>query len=214
MLPVRLGTQRLELLVLGAHADDIEIGCGGTILRLVEDGQVDRLTWVVLSGNEPRAAEARNSASAFLEGARESRVIVTDFRDGFFPYSGPGVKEFFEDLKQAVQPDLILTHRRTDQHQDHRLVAELTWNTWRNHVILEYEIPKYEGDLGSPNFFVPLSRDTCERKVELLLKNFPSQASRRWFTADTFWALLRLRGLECNAPSGFAEGWYARKLML
>ena len=214
MLSIHLGTRRAELLVLGAHADDIEIGCGGTILRLVADGMVERLTWVVLSGLGPRAAEARHSAAVFLDGVQESKVVVGDLRDGFFPYVGPAVKEFFEDLKLKVRPDLILTHRRADQHQDHRLVAELTWNTWRDHLIFEYEIPKYEGDLGTPNLFVPLSRDTCASKVELLLKNFPSQASRRWFTADTFWAVLRLRGLECNAPGGFAEGLYARKLVL
>jgi LmbE family N-acetylglucosaminyl deacetylase len=216
MLPINLGRRPVELLVLGAHADDIEIGCGGTILRLrlAGDGLVGRLTWVVLSGLGPRAVEARTSAAVFLEDVQEPKGIVRDFRDGFFPYVGAAVKEFFEELKLEVQPDLTLAHRRGDQHQDHRLVAELTWNTWRHYLILEYEIPKYEGNLGAPTLFVPLSRDTCASKVELPLKNFPSQTLRRWFTADTFWALLRLRGLECNAPSGFAEGLYARKLVL
>jgi LmbE family N-acetylglucosaminyl deacetylase len=214
MLPINLGRRPVELLVLGAHADDTEIGCGGTSLRLAGDGLVGLLTWVVPSGLGSRAVEARTSAAVFLEDIQEPNVIERDFRDGFFPYVGAAVKEFFEELKLEVQPDLILTHRRAGQPQDHRLVAELTWNTWRHHLSLEYEIPKYEDDLGAPTIFVPLSRDTCASKVELLLKNFPSQTSRRWFTADTLWALLRLRGLECNAPSGFAEGLYARKLVL
>jgi LmbE family N-acetylglucosaminyl deacetylase len=214
VLPFRPGTEPVEVLALGAHADDIEIGCGGTILQLIADGIVDRLTWVVLSGSGPRGGEARDSAAKFLKDVHRSRVVVAEFRDGFFPYGGPELKEFFEELKGQMQPDLILTHRRADQHQDHRLVAELTWNTWRDNVILEYEIPKYEGDLGAPNLFVPLSRELCDQKVELLLEGFPSQAARRWFSADTFWSLLRSRGLECNAPSGLAEGLYARKLVI
>src|SRR4029453_5358974 len=194
--------------------DHIEIGCGGTILRLAAEGVLGAVTWGVCSGQGQRRAEAEASAAAFLDGVPETRVVVEDFRDGFFPYVGYPAKEFFEELKARVRPALILTHRRADAHQDHRLVGELTWNTWRDHLVGEYEIPKYEGDLGAPNLFVPLDHETCERKVELLLKGFPSQAHRSWFSADTFWSLLRLRGLECNARSSLAEGLYLRKAVI
>ena len=204
----------LRVLALGAHADDIEIGCGGTILRLVAEHPDLAVDWVVLSGAGERAAEAADSAAAFLDGAAETRVRVERFRDGFFPYLGGAVKEFFEQLKPRVAPDLVLTHRLEDRHQDHRLVAELTWNTFRDHLILEYEVPKYEGDLGHPDLYVALEPRHCERKVELLRKCFPSQAGHAWFSDDTFWALLRLRGLEANAPGRFAEAFHARKLVL
>ena len=205
---------RLRVLALGAHADDIEIGCGGTLLRLVTEHPKLAVDWVVLSGIGERGVEAADSATAFLDGAAEARVTVERFRDGFFPYTGAAVKEFFERLKSEVAPDVIFTHRLEDRHQDHRLVAELTWNTFRDHLILEYEIPKYEGDLGHPNLFVPLAPELCERKVELLRKCFPSQTGRAWFTDDTFWATLRLRGLESNAPGRYAEAFQARKLVL
>jgi LmbE family N-acetylglucosaminyl deacetylase len=208
-----LGTGR-HLLALGAHADDIELGCGGTILRLAAEGRLAAVTWVVGSGTDDRAAEARKSAEVFLAGVEQTRIEIAGFRDGFFPWQGDQVKELFERLKREVAPDLILTHRRADAHQDHRTMAELTWNTWRDHLVLEYEIPKYEGDLGNPNLLVPLDRETAERKVELLLSCFPSQSGRAWFTPDTFWALLRLRGMECNAPSGFAEGFHLRKAVI
>jgi LmbE family N-acetylglucosaminyl deacetylase len=209
----------LHVLALGAHADDIEIGCGGTLLRLAEEHPGLTVDWVVLSAAGERAAEAAESAAAFLEGlggdgGSAARVTVERFRDGFFPYVGAEVKELFERLKCSINPDLVLTHRLEDRHQDHRLVAELSWNTFRDHLVLEYEIPKYEGDLGQPNLFVPLERRHCERKIELLLKHFPSQAGRDWFTDDTFWAMLRLRGLESRAPSRFAEAFHARKLVL
>jgi LmbE family N-acetylglucosaminyl deacetylase len=204
----------LRVLAIGAHADDIEIGCGGTLLRLVGEHPQVSVDWVVLSGLGERAGEAADSAAAFLQGAAETRVTVERFRDGFFPYLGGAVKEFFEQLKTRVAPDLVLTHRLEDRHQDHRLVAELTWNTFRDHLVLEYEVPKYEGDLGQPNLFVPLTQDQCERKVELLRKCFPSQAGRAWFSDDTFMALLRLRGVESNAPGRYAEAFHARKLVL
>jgi len=213
MIELDLGTGR-DLLVLGAHCDDIEIGAGGTILRLVAEARLASVTWAVMTSTPERAAEAKASAAAFLEGVADTRVEVASFRDGFLPYSGYEVKEHFERLRGEVRPDLILTHRRSDVHQDHRLVAELTWNTWRDHLILEYEIPKYEGDLGAPNLFVPLDRETCEKKVKLLEEHFPSQTSRRWFTADTFMSVMRLRGLECNSPSDHAEGLYVRKAIL
>jgi LmbE family N-acetylglucosaminyl deacetylase len=213
MIELDLGTAR-NLLVLGAHCDDIEIGAGGTILRLAAEGKLASVTWAVMTSTPEREAEARASAAAFLEGVAETRVEVASFRDGFLPYSGYEVKEHFEWLKGEVRPDLVLTHRRADAHQDHRLVAELTWNTWRDHLVLEYEIPKWEGDLGAPNLFVPLDRELCERKVKLLHEHFPSQAGRRWFTADTFMSVMRLRGLECNSPSDHAEGLYVRKAIL
>jgi LmbE family N-acetylglucosaminyl deacetylase len=204
----------LRVLAVGAHPDDIEIGCGGTILRLVAEHPGLAVHWLVLSGAGGRAEEAADSAAAFTEGAGETRVALEGFRDGFFPYEGGAVKERFERLKDEVDPDLILTHRLEDRHQDHRLVAELTWNTFRGQLIWEFEIPKYEGDLGHPNLYVPLEPEVGQRKVELLRKCFPSQAARSWFSDDTFWALLRLRGVEAGGPGRFAEAFTARKLVL
>jgi len=203
----------LRVLAIGAHSDDIEIGCGGTVLRLVEDGLAASVGWVVLTAAGERAEEARTSAAAFLKQAPEHEVVVRDFRDGFLPYEGWQVKEFFEELKR-FDPDLVLTHRREDMHQDHRLVGELTWNTFRNHLVLEYEIPKYEGDLGHPNLFVTLDRSRCERKIDLILRHYATQAGKGWFRAETFEAVLRLRGIECNAPSGWAEAFHGRKILL
>ena len=203
----------LTVLAIGSHADDIEIGCGGTIISLARGNRDLAVHWVVLSADGQRAEEARTSAAAFLEGAARTEIEVEGFRDAFFPYGGE-VKEFFEDLKGRVAPDLILTHHGSDLHQDHRLVAELTWNTFRDHLILEYEVPKYDGDLGSPPVFAHLDEETCRRKVELLLGSFPSQRGRPWFTEDLFLALLRLRGVESNSPSGLAEAFYGRKVAL
>jgi LmbE family N-acetylglucosaminyl deacetylase len=203
-----------HVLALGAHADDLEIGCGGTVLRLVAAGAVAEVWWVVLSGDEVRAEEAEASAHAFLDGVPRPNVVLRRFRDGFFPYQGGEVKDFFEQLKLEFQPDLIFTHRRDDLHQDHRLLCELTWNTFRSHLILEYEVPKYDGDLRSPNLFVELSEETCRRKVDTLIRGFPSQAQREWFSEDVFWSLLRLRGFESSASSGYAEGFHCRKIVL
>ncbi|HEU6444849.1 MAG TPA: PIG-L deacetylase family protein [Gaiellaceae bacterium] len=212
MLTLELGgSGPLRVLAVGSHADDIEIGCGGTLLRLAGLREL-HVHWVVLSASEGRAAEARASAEAFLAGAAGSQVAVEGFRDAFFRYGGE-VKEYFEALKSEVSPDLILTHHGSDLHQDHRLVAELTWNTFRDHLILEYEIPKYDGDLGSPNVFVHLDEETARRKAALLLESFPSQREKAWFTEDHFLALMRLRGMEAAAPSGYAEGFYGRKLV-
>jgi LmbE family N-acetylglucosaminyl deacetylase len=206
---------RLEsVLCLGAHPDDIEIGCGGTLLKWLREFPSVAVHWVVLSGHEERAAEARRSAEAFLQDAAQSHVIVENFRDSFFPYEGARIKEFFRRLRGQLDPDVVFTHRREDFHQDHRLVAELTWNTFRNHVILEYEIPKYEGDLGTPNIFVSLPEATCRRKIELLLDSFPTQHAKPWFRSETFWSLLRIRGIEAASPTGLAEALYCRKLAL
>jgi LmbE family N-acetylglucosaminyl deacetylase len=202
------GRGRLAVLAIGAHADDIELGCGGTLLRLAREVKELELTWVVLSAAGARFGEAKAGAQAF--GA--TTVEIRDFEDAFFKY-GREVKDYFETLK-AVAPDLVLTHTDNDRHQDHRLVCELTWNTFRDHLILEYEIPKYDGDLGNPNFFVPLEQDVCRRKVRNVLVSFPSQASKPWFREDLFLALMRLRGMECHAPSGYAEGFYCRKAVL
>jgi LmbE family N-acetylglucosaminyl deacetylase len=208
VLNLDLGASRLRVLAIGSHADDIEIGCGGTLLRLAGELEALELHWVVLSAGGERADEARASAEAF-----RAEAEVLGFRDAFFRY-GDEVKEFFEELKGRFDPDLVLTHHDADRHQDHRLVAELTWNTFRDHLILEYEIPKYDGDLGSPNVFFHLSEDIARRKVELLLDAFPSQREKRWFTEDLFLGLMRVRGMESNSPSGYAEGFYARKVSL
>lgn len=200
-----------RILCLGAHSDDIEIGCGGTILRILSEIDSVAIDWVVLSATGARGDEARASAAHFVTGARTSSVEIGEFRDSFFPYQGSAVKEFFEELKQRCSPDLIFTHHRADLHQDHRLLSELTWNTFRDHLILEYEIFKYDGDLGRPNFYCWLTRDICEQKISSLLTYFPSQVNRHWFTADTFSALLRLRGVECNAPESLAEAFFCRK---
>jgi LmbE family N-acetylglucosaminyl deacetylase len=202
-----------HVLCLGAHADDIEIGCGGTVLTLLERGAPIAVTWVVFCAEGQRAEEAQRSAETLLAGAAKREIIIEDFRDGFLPYTGAQVKEAFEELKLRAVPDLILTHHRHDLHQDHRLVAELTWNTFRNHLILEYEIPKYDGDLGAPNVFVPLEEAICERKIDTILGNFASQRGKRWFSEELFRSILRLRGMECNASSGYAEAFYCRKLV-
>jgi len=210
------GAERVEsVLAIGCHSDDIEIGCGGTLLALLARNPEIEITWLVLSGAGERADEARSSAAAFLAGAkREPTVVLESFRDSFFPYSGGDVKEAFERLKPTVSPQLVFTHAGTDLHQDHRLVSELTWNTFRNHLILEFEIPKYDGDLGSPNVFVPLDESVVNRKIELLLEGFATQRSRHWFTDDIFRGLMRIRGMEANSPTWFAEAFRCRKLQL
>jgi LmbE family N-acetylglucosaminyl deacetylase len=204
----------LRILCLGAHSDDIEIGCGGTILALLGARRQVDVHWVVFSGGGGRRErEARKGAALFLSRARRCDVTVHSFRDGFFPYVGAEVKAAFEDLKRSFAPDLIFTHAREDRHQDHRVISDLTWNTFRSHLILEYEIPKYDGDLGVPNLFVPLKRIHAQSKIRHLLFAFDTQRRKQWFTADTFHALLRLRGIESAAPAGVAEGFYARKIV-
>jgi LmbE family N-acetylglucosaminyl deacetylase len=217
MLPLNLPADPaspLKILCLGAHSDDIEIGCGGTILHLLSRYTNLDVVWVVFSSGREREGEARTSAALFLKQAKRQQVIVKSFRDGFFPYEGTKIKEFFEELKKDVNPELIFTHYRTDRHQDHRTISDLTWNTWRRHLILEYEIPKYDGDLGTPNCFVPLSRQLCSRKIKYICDIFQTQSNKAWLTPDAFQAMLRLRGMECAAPENFAEGFYCRKLIL
>jgi len=209
----RAGKSPLRLLCLGAHADDIEIGCGGTILRLVEERPTE-VDWIVFSGSPARAREARRAAGLFLRGAKTSRVMLRRFRDGFFPAEFRRIKEEFERLKRRVSPDVVFCPWREDAHQDHRTVAELVGNTFRDHLVLEYEIPKYDGDLGRPSVFFPVSEEIAARKVSCLRQAFRSQAGRSWFTEETFRALLRLRGIEAKSPSGFAEAFFCRKLVL
>lgn len=204
----------LRVLCLGAHSDDIEIGCGGTILRLTEEYPNCSFHWVVFSACGVRRDEAKAAAHLFAGGERLEQLVLKDFRDGFMPFDGAEVKAAFEELKQEVSPDLIFTHQRRDAHQDHRLLSELTWNTFRNHFILEYEIPKYDGDLGQPSVFVPLDSEVWQKKIRLLMESFESQRSKGWFEEATFQSLLRLRGMECNAPGGYAEAFYSRKLVL
>ena len=206
-------TYPVEVLCLGAHSDDIEIGCGGTILRFVRQYPNCVFHWAVFSAAGVRAEEAQRGAVLFAGARALQRPLLKGFQDGFMPFAGVEVKSVFEELK-SISPDLIFTHNRNDAHQDHRFLAELTWNTFRDHMILEYEIPKYDGDLGRPSVFVPLDSELCEKKVQYLMDTFESQRSKRWFQSDTFFSLLRLRGIECNAPSGYAEAFYCRKLML
>jgi LmbE family N-acetylglucosaminyl deacetylase len=200
-----------RVLAIGAHADDIEIGAGGTVLRLIEEHPGLEFRWVVLTGNRDRMAEARRSAEAFL-GLATWSVELPGFQDGFLPYNGREVKSFFETLKPFA-PDLILTHCRSDLHQDHRLACELTWNTFRDHLILEYEIPKYDGDLGTPNFYVPLREEQVRRKIDLLSEHFASQRAKHWYEPETFRSLMRIRGLECHV-AGYAEAFYCCKVVL
>ncbi|HTF68304.1 MAG TPA: PIG-L deacetylase family protein [Edaphobacter sp.] len=204
----------LKILCLGAHSDDIEIGCGGTILRLIDQYPNCTFHWVVFSAIGVRRSEAEQAAEWFAGSHRLERLLLKEFRDGFMPFVGAEIKATFEELKQTISPDLILTHQRSDAHQDHRLLSELTWNTFRNHFILEYEIPKYDGDLGQPNAFIPLDSEMCQAKIRYLMNAFQSQRSKKWFEESTFHSLMRLRGMECNAPSGYAEAYYCRKLLL
>src|SRR3954465_15315162 len=213
-LAFAVGSARpLRLLCLGAHSDDMEIGAGGSILELLSGRRPVDVDWVVFSGDAAREKEARRSAALFLKGARSQRVIVKQFRDGFFPYE-PAIKQVFEDLKAGPAPDVVLTHFRDDRHQDHRVLSDLAWNTFRDHLVLEYEIPKYDGDLGSPNCFVALPKDICQRKIKHICDVFQTQSNKAWLTEVTFLAMLRLRGVECAAPEKYAEAFYCRKFFL
>ena len=213
-----IGTAALDaasrVLLLGAHPDDIELGCGGTMLTLARRRPDLHVRWVVLSGTPERADEARASAGAFLDGVADVEVVVHDFTDRFFPSEYRGLKQTVAAAGRDFAPDIVFTHQRGDLHQDHRLVSELTLNAFRDHLILEYEIPKYDGDLGQPNVYVTLDRDAVHDKSTLLRKHYPSQHERDWFDEETFRAILRLRGVECHAAGGFAEAFYGRKLRL
>ena len=213
MRPLSLDGLR-SVLLLGAHSDDIEIGCGGTVLRLIEQNPGVTVHWIVFSGQAERAREAEASAAQFLAGAAARVVEVHQFRDGFFPSEHARIKTYFEELKGRLDPDLVFTHHRDDLHQDHRVISELAWNTYRRHALLEYEVPKWDGDLGHPNVYVPLGEAHARRKVEILMKCFGTQSGKHWFDEETFNGLMRLRALECNAPSRRAEAFHGRKVTL
>lgn len=213
--PIALRTARpLRVLCLGAHADDIEIGCGGTLLRLLSESPAVDLSWHVFSAPGPRRAEARRSALAWTRGAKSVRLEIGRFKESYFPHAWARVKDHVAGLRRDFEPDIVFSHARHDRHQDHQVLAELTWNTFRDHTILEYEIPKYEGDLGRPNVYVALDEPMCQRKVRALMSGFPTQRAKPWFTEDTFWALLRLRGLESGRRVRFAEAFYGSKIVL
>lgn len=216
MMPLQFAApgKRLSVLCLGAHSDDIEIGVGATLLTMVGLGAQLDVQWCVLSGADDREREARASAAEFLSGAVRANVEVLPFKDGFFPEQGESIKSWFEALKMRINPQLILTHRRDDAHQDHRTVCRFTWNTFRDHCILEYEIPKWDGDIGQPNLYMPVSAEALQRKIELLNTHFGSQRSKQWFESETFRGLARLRGMECRAPERYAEAFFGRKLVM
>lgn len=203
-----------NILCLGAHCDDIEIGCGGTILKFIGTMKDVSVNWVVFSSDDRRGKEALKSAKNILRDAKNVNIEIKRFRTSFFPYHGAEIKEYFEKIKQEFHPDIIFTHYRNDLHQDHRVISELTWNTFRDHLIFEYEIPKYDGDFGSPNLFIYLNDVICRNKIDIIFKYFKSQYDKRWFTKDTFLSILRLRGVESNAPNKYAEAFYCRKIIL
>jgi len=204
-----------HILCLGAHCDDIEIGCGGALLDILKHNNNIHVTWVVFTSNEKRRLEAEAGAKLFLDGAASSDVRIFDLRDGFLPYAGERVKELCEDIKKTIDvPDIVFTHARHDRHQDHRFISELTWNTFRNHLVLEYEIPKWDGDMGVPNTFIELSEETARKKIEFLQRVYNTQQEKKWFTDDLFWSLMRIRGMESGAVSRLAEAFYSRKIVL
>lgn len=207
------GREAFNVLCLGAHSDDIEIGCGATVLKFLEDYGEISVYWVVFTANGERRKEAEKSANLFLAKASRNEINIKNFKESFFPYIGGEIKEYFEKLKKGISPDIIFTHYRHDLHQDHRLISQLTWNTFRDHLILEYEIPKYDGDLGSPNFFVHLEEPICHKKIKYIIGSFRTQKDNRWFTEDTFKSILRIRGIESNAPEKYAEAFHCRKMV-
>ena len=213
MLPIKFSAKKkLDILCLGAHCDDIEIGCGGTLLKLLDQYEINSIKWVVFTSNPTRKKEAINCANKFLKNVENKSIVVLDHRDGFMPFNAIEIKESFEKIKSEITPDLIFTHFKNDMHQDHRLVNELTWNTWRNHMILEYEIPKYDGDLDKPNFFIGLDDDLLDMKIDYMLEDYKSQLGKHWFDRETFKSLPRLRGMESAVK--YAEAFYARKMVV
>jgi LmbE family N-acetylglucosaminyl deacetylase len=205
--------QGIKILCLGSHCDDIEIGCGGTLLSILQKSKNVEVHWIVFSSDSRREKEARSSANIFLECAGSKTIKIEKFRNGFFPYTGGEIKDYFEGMKQGFSPDVIFTHYRMDLHQDHRTISELTWNTFRNHLILEYEIPKYDGDFGTPNFFVPLEFPICQRKISNVLNYFKTQGDKHWLTEDLLYSILRIRGMECVSATKYAEAFYCRKII-
>jgi LmbE family N-acetylglucosaminyl deacetylase len=213
MWHISLGSVR-RILCLGAHSDDIEIGIGGTMLKLVGEIPDLEVCWVVFSAPGPRSDEATRSADDFLSGVANKEIRIGSLRESYFPSEWPSIKDWFEEIKARFDPDVVFTHYRDDRHQDHRVLSDLAWNTFRNHLIFEYEILKYDGDLGSPDVFMPLSEQLCSQKIGLLLKHFKSQTTKHWFTSETFEAMHRIRGIECASATGRAEAFYCRKMTL
>lgn len=212
MLEFKLNNKKpINVLCLGAHCDDVEIGAGGTLLKMFDEYEINSVKWVVFASNEVRKNEASASAKRFLEKVNNKDILINSFHDGFLPFIASEIKQAFEMLKVEFTPDIIFTHYRNDRHQDHRLVSDLTWNTWRNHQILEYEIPKYDGDLGIPNFYVPLDEKYIKQKNNILMEAFESQTSKHWFNEDTFNSIARIRGME--SASKYAEAFFARKIV-
>ncbi len=204
--------QEQRILCLGAHPDDVEIGCGGTILKLLEEAPKAQVFWIVFSGNQERSKEAYQSADFFLRKTGDKKIIVQQFKESYFPFIGSQIKDYFEELK-AFSPNVIFTHFKNDAHQDHRLISDLTWNTFRNHLILEYEIPKYDGDLSIPNLYVHIDESLVQKKIEAIFDFFKTQKEKQWFTEESFRAILRLRGIESNSPSKYAEAFHCRKIV-
>jgi len=213
-LSMNVENRRRNVLCLGAHCDDIEIGCGGSLLEMIGGESEISITWIIFCADKTRKEEAKRSFGLFMDPVKEKRIEIKDGRDGFLPYYGKEVKEQFEELKLEVNPDIIFTHQRNDLHQDHRLISELTWNTFRDHLILEYEIPKYDGDWGNPNVFIEIGCETSRRKIKTIMDAYRSQVPKHWFTEDTFLSHMRLRGMESNSYSGMAEGFHCRKIVL
>jgi len=204
--------ENIKVVCFGAHCDDIEIGCGGTLLSLLENHSNTEVYWVVFSSDLRRAKEARSSANIFLNRAGRKDIQINKYRNGYFPYIGSEIKDHFEEIKGKISPDIVFTHYREDLHQDHRTISELTWNTFRNNLILEYEIPKYDGDLGTPNLFFPLESSVCDYKINNILASFKTQLNKHWFTEELFRSMLRIRGMECGSITDYAEAFYCRKL--
>ena len=212
-LSLLVENRKPKVLCLGAHPDDIEIGCGGSVLRLLNEFPEAQFYWLVFSGDEKRAKEAERSANVFLKDAESKIINIQNFKESYFPFLGAGIKDFFGRLRKEFSPDLIFTHYAKDAHQDHRLLSDLTWNTFRNHLILEYEIPKYDGDLGNPNFYIYLDGEVVQRKVKYICNYFSSQNEKQWFSEDTFRSIMRIRGVESNSPSKYSEAFYCRKMV-
>ncbi len=215
MIPLQFNkAEGLNILCLGAHCDDIEIGCGGTLLKWIGEYPIQYIKWAVFASNETRKQEALDCAHRFLADVPDKEIVVHSYRDAFLPYSAVEIKEYFETVKASFNPDVVFTHYRHDRHQDHRLISDLTWNTFRSHLILEYEIPKYDGDLGIPNCFCRLGEEQVNQKVDFLLQSYESQAVKHWFDRETFLSLMRLRGMEAAATEKYAEAFHLRKVII
>ena len=215
MLKLRLfgENRKPKILCLGAHSDDIEIGCGGTILRLIKEVPKAQFYWVVFSGDGKRSEETYRSANIFLNGVCSKKIDVQNFRESYFPFVGANIKDYFEKLKKECSPSIVFTHYTDDAHQDHQLISNLTWNTFRDNFILEYEIPKYDGDLGTPNLYVHLDESVVQRKINSICNIFQTQKEKPWFREETFRSILRIRGVESNSPSKYAEAFHCRKMV-